>query len=372
MNEIEKYNWMVCVRCMTFNHAPYIVDAMNGFTMQETTFPFVCCIVDDASTDGEQEVIKNYLAENFDLDDKLVVRNDDTEDYVLIFSQHKTNRNCFFAIYFLKYNHWGTKISKARKLIYISEWHEKAKYIAVCEGDDYWIASEKLQKQVVFLENNPDFVICTHDYIRYYENKKHFNEQSENKLYLDRETNKEDVYKEFSLDNYFKHWFTQPLTCLYRNGQYLNTIPRNRYKYFRDDIFYYYVLKEGKGALLKDVMGIYRINDNGTWSTRSPVIKWKYIVINMHDIYLVESDERAIFRMNTHEKEIVYHYLCTFKITSVVRELFEYAKMVPHSYYITFMFSLSRMVLSNILSLYRIVLSKIRRKIWGLINIGMS
>ena len=50
----------VCIRCQTYNHSAYIVDAMNGFCMQKTSFPFVCCIIDDNSTDGEQEVIKNY------------------------------------------------------------------------------------------------------------------------------------------------------------------------------------------------------------------------------------------------------------------------------------------------------------------------
>ncbi|MBR4365861.1 MAG: glycosyltransferase family 2 protein, partial [Bacteroidaceae bacterium] len=83
-------NFIVRVSCMTFNHAPYIEDAMNGFTMQETTFPFVCTIIDDASTDGEQEVIKKYLQEHFDLEDSSVVRNEETDDYVLTFARHKT------------------------------------------------------------------------------------------------------------------------------------------------------------------------------------------------------------------------------------------------------------------------------------------
>ena len=67
MNEKNDYKWMVRVRCMTFNHASYIEDAMNGFTIQQTDFPFVCTIIDDASTDGEQEVIKNYLQDNADI-----------------------------------------------------------------------------------------------------------------------------------------------------------------------------------------------------------------------------------------------------------------------------------------------------------------
>lgn len=150
MNEQEKYDWMVFVSCMTYNHAPYIVDAMNGFTMQETNFPFVCAVVDDASTDGEPEVIRKYLLENFDLEDKSVVRHEETDDYVLTFARHKTNLNCYFAVFYLKYNHYRKKA----KAPYLAQWREKAKYIAICEGDDYWIHPSKLSKQVSYLEDH--------------------------------------------------------------------------------------------------------------------------------------------------------------------------------------------------------------------------
>jgi glycosyltransferase involved in cell wall biosynthesis len=150
---MEEYIYMVHVRCMTYNHAQYIEDAMNGFCMQETKFPFVCTIVDDASTDGEQEVIKKYLQTNFNLDDGSVARNEETDDYFMIFSQHKRNTNCFFVVFFLKYNHYSIKKSKKP---YLKEWLD-SKYIATCEGDDYWIDSKKLQKQVDFLEKNEDY-----------------------------------------------------------------------------------------------------------------------------------------------------------------------------------------------------------------------
>lgn len=153
-------DFLVRVSCMTYNHAPYIDDAMNGFCMQETSFPFVCMIVDDASTDGEQEVIKKYLEDHFDLQDKTIVRNEETDDYVLTFARHKTNINCYFAVFFLNYNHYGKK-SKAP---YIQEWNENAKYIALCEGDDFWIDPKKLQKQIEFMESNPDYVMCHTDY----------------------------------------------------------------------------------------------------------------------------------------------------------------------------------------------------------------
>lgn len=156
MNEQEKYDWMVYVSCMTFNHSPYIVDAMNGFTMQVTNFPFVCAIVDDASTDGEQEVIKKYLNEHFDLEDKSIARHEETDDYVLSFARHKTNLNCHFAVFYLKYNHYSIKKSK---LPYLVQWRDKAKYIAVCEGDDYWTHPGKLQMQVDFLESHLDYTM---------------------------------------------------------------------------------------------------------------------------------------------------------------------------------------------------------------------
>ena len=150
--------YMVCVSCMTFNHVNYIEDAMNGFTIQETTFPFVCTIIDDASTDGEQEVIKKYLQAHFDLDDNSTVRNEENDDYVLTFAQHKTNKNCYFAVLYLKYNHYSIK---KPRIPYVAEWND-AKYIALCEGDDYWTYPQKLQKQVDYMEEHDDCVMCTH------------------------------------------------------------------------------------------------------------------------------------------------------------------------------------------------------------------
>ena len=150
------FKWMVCTRCVTFNQAPYIVDAMNGFTMQQTTFPFVCTIIDDASTDGEPEVIRQYLQEHFDLEDKSVVLNEETDDYVLCFARHKENRNCHFAVLWLKYNHH----SRHKSIMpYIAKWKEISKYYALCEGDDYWTSPQKLQRQVLFLEQHDDYVM---------------------------------------------------------------------------------------------------------------------------------------------------------------------------------------------------------------------
>ena len=159
---IENINFKVSVRCMTYNQAAYIEDAMNGFCMQQTDFPFVCNVMDDASTDGEQNVIRKYLEEHFDLDEKNLIKKEETDDYKLIFARHKENKNCYFAVYFLKYNHYGSQESKNKKLTYFSEWESNVDYIALCEGDDYWIDSLKLQKQVDFFQKHHDCSMCFH------------------------------------------------------------------------------------------------------------------------------------------------------------------------------------------------------------------
>ena len=89
----------VCTLCLTYNQASFILETMDRFCIQKTNFPVVYLIIDDASTDGEIAVINQYLDNNFTLDDENTVRKEETEDYRLLYAQHKTNKNCFFAVY---------------------------------------------------------------------------------------------------------------------------------------------------------------------------------------------------------------------------------------------------------------------------------
>lgn len=147
----EKTRYKVCVRCATFNHKPYITATLDGFCRQQTDFPFVCVIIDDASKDGEQEVISQYLHERFNTKDS-----EETADYSLTFAQHKEKPNCHFAVLLLKYNHYG--IGKS-PLTYAYRWMDESQYVALCEGDDYWTDSGKLQRQVDELDANPKAVM---------------------------------------------------------------------------------------------------------------------------------------------------------------------------------------------------------------------
>ena len=154
---MEYPKFKVCCRCFTFNQAKYITDTMNGFTMQQTSFPFVCCIVDDASTDGEQDVIRKYVEDNFDFSEGSVAYHKETDYAHITYAQHKTNKNCYFAVLYLKENHYS---QRKPKMDYLSEWRDMCEYEAICEGDDYWIDPLKLQKQVDYLDAHLDYSMC--------------------------------------------------------------------------------------------------------------------------------------------------------------------------------------------------------------------
>jgi len=134
---------------------------MDGFVMQQTDFPFICCIVDDASTDGEQDVIKGYLKDHFDYSVESCHFDRETDYALITYARHKKNKNCHFVVLYLKENTYSEKI-RYKKIHYIAEW-DTGKYLAICEGDDYWTNPDKLQNQVDFLDRHPQYSMCCHN-----------------------------------------------------------------------------------------------------------------------------------------------------------------------------------------------------------------
>lgn len=135
---ITAQNWsnntspLVSIQCITYNHEKYIRDALEGFLMQKTTFPVEILIHDDASTDNTANIIREYQAKYPQL---------------------------FKPIYQIE-NQYSQKKGVITK---IQNERTKGKYIAKCEGDDYWTDPLKLQKQVDFLEGNEDVYVCFHN-----------------------------------------------------------------------------------------------------------------------------------------------------------------------------------------------------------------
>lgn len=246
---MKQCDYMVCVKCLTFNQASYVKDTLDGFCMQETTFPYVCAIIDDASTDGEQAVINDYLHANFDLTDNSIFREEDNKDYVLRYARHKNNNNCYFAVLFLKYNHYNKKYKDP----YIVEWTSRSRYMALCEGDDYWTSKYKLQKQVDFLESHNNYVLTCHRYSIYDQEADRFESDGNDALFK----NGEDL----SFDLWVKKWITKTLSLVFRTEA-----AKEYYNYpgiKRDTVFVYFILKNGLGYCFNENMGVYRRSNNG-------------------------------------------------------------------------------------------------------------
>lgn len=275
ITEIHKY--MVCVECPTFNHRAYIEDAMNGFCMQQTNFPFVCVIVDDASTDGEQEVIKKYFDAHFDLSEA-----GETDDYVMTFGRHKTNENCYFAVLYLKYNHYSIKKDKVS---YYARWQNNCKYIAFCEGDDYWIDSTKLQRQTDALKSHPECSCSGHGFITKYQ---HNNDEIDFTIY---DENKESFM--FSINDFGKKWVLKTLTCLYKKDVF-DSYAGKKYKYAKDVTIQYHALKMGNGIYITQPMGVYNVQDGGVWSALSNKEREKGNYNTLKELYLQNDKDKTI------------------------------------------------------------------------------
>ena len=138
---VPDQDYKVLIKCLTYNQEKYIEDALKGFVRQKTNFPYCALVVDDCSTDGTTEIIKQYEAR-----------------YPEIIK----------GIY-LPVNMYGNP----EKRKYIKPWEERAQYIAKCEGDDYWIDDYKLQNQVDFLDAHPDYMMHFHNAIVRFENHNH-------------------------------------------------------------------------------------------------------------------------------------------------------------------------------------------------------
>ena len=135
---MEKQNtYTVATVCWTYNQAKYIGDTLTGFTIQQTNFPVVYIIIDDASTDGERDVLKLWAQQNLNFENE-TESCQQTYYGELLYGKHKNNANALYSILLLAENHYQAGKGWL-KIKYISEWLNNAKYNAWCEGDDYCV-----------------------------------------------------------------------------------------------------------------------------------------------------------------------------------------------------------------------------------------
>lgn len=252
--------YRVCIQCYTYNHSGLIEDALNGFSMQETGFPFVAAIVDDASTDDTPQVITNYFERNFNIEDETVSYRKEMEYGTVLFARHCTNLNCFFAIVLLKENQYSKHRSK---LPYLSLWMDNSEYIATCDGDDYWTDSMKLQTQVVFLDKHKEYSLCCHRYRIYNQNSDSWGDDYVHALF----DNQPNGFSFTRTDN-LKTWITKTMALMYRR-ELVVVEDLLKYRYICDEHLNYHLLSRGPGYCLPFVGAVYRRNDTGIFSVLS-------------------------------------------------------------------------------------------------------
>jgi glycosyltransferase involved in cell wall biosynthesis len=220
------FHLSVCM--ITYNHEKYIRDAIEGVMIQKTDFDYEIIIANDCSSDNTDNLVNEYI------------------------QNHSKGSS-------IKYYRQDNNIGAIPNFIFALN-QCTGKYIALCEGDDYWTDPYKLQKQVDFLEANLDYSACFHLTKNIYQNN-----SKESFIYPKKHGRKDTYYFEDMLkDNYIN-------TCsiMYRWQFYDKTLP----KWINGGITGDYPLHLlhsvcGKIKLIPEVMSCYRIHSSGVWSSK--------------------------------------------------------------------------------------------------------
>lgn len=223
---MQKQKPLVSVHLLTYNHAKFIAQSIESVVNQQTSFPFEIVIGDDHSTDGTSQIVDQYAAQYPDL--IKVVRG-------------KTNG--------------GPQPNSIRILE-----NSQGKYMAALEGDDYWIDPLKLQKQVDFMEQNPDFAICfTNTRVEFFEN----NEEP----YLLNSNIEKDVFELKDLIAETEVWFMGTATLFYTMSSIFPVQPWFHKTKSGDIPMIMLAARHGKIKYLPDVTAAYRRHAAGASNT---------------------------------------------------------------------------------------------------------
>ncbi|WP_113922800.1 glycosyltransferase [Cognataquiflexum aquatile] len=213
--------------CMiTYKHSEFLATAIEGVLIQETNFKVELIISDDASPDRTEEVVQKYL-------------NKSNGSIEIVYHKHSINMGAIPNF------EWTLKQCSG-------------KYIAICEGDDYWTDPDKLQRQVDFLENNSKYVLSFHD-------RSVVNTKGE---LLRKSSLPTSIKRDLNFSDLAQGVFTVPTqTVVFRNC--IRNFPKDFSSVLNGDTFLFLLLAE-KGSFYyeKEISGTsYRVHNGGVWSS---------------------------------------------------------------------------------------------------------
>jgi glycosyltransferase involved in cell wall biosynthesis len=226
-------NPKVSVLILTYNHERFIAQTLESALEQSTNFPYEILVSDDYSTDATREILARYQQQN---PDKIRLLLNDRN-----LGMHQNFFQAFHAC--------------------------TGQYIAMLEGDDYWTSAEKLQKQVNFLDQHPDFSLCFHNAWVVYDEG-----QWEDQRYCP-----EDLEVVPSLERLFSVNFIPTAAVMYRQ-EMVKEFPQGLLKLRMIDWpLHLLYAQQGKMGYLDEIMSSYRIHAAGVWSSLSEAKRIKEI-----------------------------------------------------------------------------------------------
>lgn len=209
---------IVSVCMITYNHAPFIADAIQGIVCQKTNFPIELVIGEDCSTDNTRKIIEQYQKDY----PNIIRLLPNSENLGVMKNFYRTLNAC------------------------------NGKYIALCEGDDYWTDPLKLQKQVDFLESHPDYGMVYTDLNTFSQKEKSF-------IATNYQFAEGNIYDKYLAGN-IQIW---TVTVCFRKRYIQNLPPLNTDKYFTGDIFIYSLIcYHSKVKFLNEKTCVYRVLEN--------------------------------------------------------------------------------------------------------------
>lgn len=244
---------------VTYNHAKYIRKSIESILTQKTKYSYEIVVIDDASNDGTQEILKQYQ---------------DNNDGIRLFLSNK--------------NYGRASIAATEMGVTVT-----SKYLAYLDGDDYWIDEHKIEKQIRFLENEAEYVGACHSYQLLLVNEN-------NKIKIAptpglREWNIEDFVKgEYSLYCHTSTWIWRNI---YKTPWPPTMVQR---ELFGDPILASFYIKHGKVKYFDDVMTCYRIHNESSWNSLTEKQRDKLNV----DLYLKINQALD----SKYEKMLLAHY----------------------------------------------------------------
>jgi glycosyltransferase involved in cell wall biosynthesis len=241
----------ICI--LTYQHVNYIKQCLDGILMQQTTFPFEILLGEDASSDGTREICLEYAANH--------------PDKIRLFLHHRENN---IAIN-------GTPTGRFNFLYNL--YNARGKYIAICEGDDYWTDPLKLQKQVDFLEGNKKYNYCGHkSCVKKNEHIK--------KIVLDVEIL---TFKELIFKNRLN------TSSLVFRRESISHFPDFFYTLSAGDWALQLLAIKGSNAyVLDEYMSVYRLHNGGIWSTLDNQTMCRQGVQIMNAFKEIYNDKKSI------------------------------------------------------------------------------